>query len=62
MFGWQLGKITDVITQATPRLFKNFNIWIVWADGKKGPDKLAVDNYGYGANVRYNSWVILDST
>ena len=31
----------------------------VWADGSKGPAKLAVDNYAYGTHARLNSWVIL---
>ena len=48
----QLGKITDVITQSTPRLFKKFNFRIVWSDGSKGPANLAVSNYGYGADAR----------
>ena len=40
--GWQLGKITDIITDATPRLFKSgFNFRIIWADKHKGPAKLA---------------------
>ena len=48
-YGWQLGRITDVITNATPRLVKKFNYRIIWADGSKGPAKLAVDNYAYSA-------------
>ena len=44
--GWQLGKIADIITDATPRLFKSgFNFCIIWADKHKGPAKLAVSNY-----------------
>ena len=31
----------------------------MWADGSKGPAKLAVDNYAYGTHARLNSWVIL---
>ena len=58
-YGWQLGRITDVITNATPRLVKKFNYRIIWADGSKGPAKLAVDNYKYGTHARLNSWVIL---
>ena len=59
-YGWQLGKITDTITDATPRLVRKFNYRIVvWADGSKGPAKLAVANYGYGTHAAYNSWVIL---
>ena len=55
-YGWQFGRITDVITNATPRLVKKFNYRISWADGSKGPAKLAVDNYG--THARLNSWVI----
>ena len=58
-YGWQLGKITDIITQATPRLFKKFNFRIIWTDGSKGPARLSVDNYGSGTHARFNSWVIL---
>ena len=58
-YGWQLGQITDVITAATPRLFKKFNYRVMWADGKKGPMKLSVDSYAFGSAARFNSWVIL---
>ena len=34
-YGWQLGKITDVITDATPHLFKKINFRLVWADKSK---------------------------
>ena len=34
-YGWQLGKITAVITKDTPRLFKSFNYRCLWADGTK---------------------------
>ena len=44
-YGWQVGKITSSVTNATPRLVKKFNYRIVWADGTKGPAKLQVDNY-----------------
>ena len=53
------GKITAIITNDTPRLAKKFNYRVVWNDGTRGPAKLAVDNYGHGANARFNSWVIL---
>lgn len=59
-YGWQLGKVTDVITRKTPRLFKKFNFRMVWADGTKGPAKLAAESYAFGADARYNSWVILE--
>ena len=58
-YGWQMGKITGMVTSATPRLVKKFNYRIVWADGSKGPAKLQVDNFGHGSHARYNSWVIL---
>ena len=58
-YGWQLGRITDIVTNATPRVFKKFNYRIIWADGSKGPAKLCVENYGHGSDARYNSWAIL---
>ena len=58
-YGWQLGKITGLITNSTPRLFAKFNYRISWADNSKGPSKLGVESYAYGADARYNSWVIL---
>ena len=59
-YGWQLGKITAVVTKDTPRLFKSFNFRCIWADGSKGPAKFGVDNYAYGPDARLNSWVILE--
>ena len=61
-FGWQIGKITDVITEATPRLFKTFNFRLVWADKSKGPASLRVQNYAFGPDARLNSWVILEQS
>ena len=58
-YGWQLGKINDIITRSTPRLFKQYNFRLVWADGHTGPAKLSVENYAFGNHARYNSWVIL---
>ena len=58
-YGWQLGKILEKLTNRTPRLVLKFNYRIVWSDGSKGPAKLGVDNYGHGADARYDSWVIL---
>ena len=58
-YGWQLGKITAQITNATPRLVKNFNYRITWADGSKGPSKLDAQSYAHGSEARYNSWVIM---
>ena len=36
---WQLGKITDVVTSATPQFFKKFNYRMIWSDGSKGPTR-----------------------
>ena len=58
-YGWQVGKVTDVITRSTPRLVQKFSRRVVWADGSKGPSKLAVENYGGGPNAKYNMWVVL---
>ena len=33
-YGWQFGRITDIVTNATPRVFKKFNYRIIWADGR----------------------------
>ena len=41
-YGWQLGRITDIVTNATPRVFKKFNYRIIWADGSKGPAQSSV--------------------
>ena len=61
-YGSQLCRITDIITNATPRVFKNVNYRIILADGSKGPAKLSVENYGHGSDARYNSWAILSSS
>ena len=58
-YGWQVGKITDVITNKTRQLFNKFNYRVVWADKSKGPTKLGVDNYAFGESAGLNSWVIL---
>ena len=36
-YGWQLGKIYDVIDRSTPRLLKKFNFRVMWMDNTKGP-------------------------
>ena len=59
-YGWQLGRITDVITATTPRLFKKFNFRLVWSDTSRGPASLRVENYAFGLDARLNSWVILE--
>ena len=32
-YGWQLSRITNIFTNATPRVLKKFNYRIIWADG-----------------------------
>ena len=59
-YGWQLGKITDVVTQKTPQLFKKFNFRVIWSDGGKGPVKLDAASYACGPDARFNSWVVLE--
>ena len=62
-YGWQLEKINDIITRSTPRLFKQYNFRLVWADGQNFRSgqakrrKLRIR--GFGPHARYNSWVIL---
>ena len=58
-YGWQLGKIYETVTRATPRLFKKFNYRIQWADNSKGPASLTVDNYAHGEDAALDSWVLL---
>lgn len=58
-YGWQLGKITGVVTKSTQQLFKKFNFRVVWSDNSKGPAKLAVENYSHGSAAKIDSWVIL---
>ena len=60
-YGWQLGKITDIITKDTPRLIKKFNYRCMWADGSKGPAMLGVQNNAYGPDAHFNSWVVLEA-
>ena len=60
-YGWQLGKITGVVTEATPRLFNKYNFRLAWSGrtSRQGPGSLTVKNYAYGPDARLNSWVIL---
>ena len=58
-YGWQLGKIYEIITTATPRLAKKFNFRVAWADNSKGPASLTAANYASGADAALDSWVIL---
>ena len=61
-YGWQLCRTTDIITNATPRVFKKFNYRIIWADGgsnQGASKKLSVENYVTGQMLATNSWAIL---
>mmetsp|Transcript_20190 Transcript_20190/g.48437 ORF Transcript_20190/g.48437 Transcript_20190/m.48437 type:complete len:137 (+) Transcript_20190:335-745(+) len=58
-FGWQLGKVTELITAATPRLMRNFNVRVAWADGR-GPTMLDLDMFQSGDDAPTNSWVFLE--
>ena len=60
-YGWQLGRITDIVTNATPRVFKKFNYRIIWADGgSKGPAISSVlRTIVTGQMLATNSWAIL---
>lgn len=57
-YGWQLGKIADIITSSTPRLVKNFNVRVTWADGR-GPAMLDLNMYQHGEEAPVDSWVLL---
>lgn len=61
-YGWQLGRITHVITKDTPRLFAKFNFRVAWSDGSKGPAKLDVHSFAHGPHARVDSWVLLKPT
>lgn len=58
-FGWQLGKVTDLITSATPRLARSFNVRVSWSDGR-GPCKLDLNIYAHGDDAPENAWVFLE--
>lgn len=58
-FGWQLGRVTALITSATPRLFKRFNVHVLWQDGH-GPCNLNLACYRHGTSAEVDSWVFLD--
>ena len=55
--GWAVGKITTQITEATPRVFKNFNFRCTWTDGWTNT-MLKLDEYEGGPTAPYGSWVI----
>ena len=52
--GWAVGKITNQITAATPRLFKNFNFRCTWTDGWTN-NMLKLDEYQGGPTAIYGS-------
>ena len=67
-YGWQLGKIADTVTNATPRLVKKFELphhvggraLFSLLSRAQGPRQACCRQpYGYGAHAAYNSWVIL---
>ena len=56
--GWCVGKFSSKITNATPRLFKNYNFRCVWSDGWTN-NLLTLEQYAGGPSAAYDSWVIL---
>ena len=56
--GWAVGRITTRITEATPRLFKNYNFRCTWTDGWTN-NMLKLDEYEGGPSAPYGSRVIL---
>ena len=67
-YGWSLGKVSELITAKSPRLFKKFNVRVVWAlEGKlnkkcSGPCNLDLANYISGADAPLDAWVFLDKS
>ena len=65
-YGWSLGMVKDLITAATPRLYKQYNVRVIWAvEGKlnrssHGPCKLDLKAYASGPEAPLDSWVFLD--
>ena len=58
--GWAVGRITTRITEATPRLFKNYNFRCTWTDGWTNLNNmLKLDEYEGGPSAPYGSRVIL---
>ena len=59
-YGWQLGKITGVVTEATPLACSRSSTF-AWSGWTRRRDEagLTVKNYAYGPDARLNSWVIL---
>lgn len=59
VYGWQLGVVKEMITSATPRLFRKFNVRITWND-TSGPAMLSLDEYEGGAEAALDKWVFLE--
>lgn len=59
-YGWQIGKVTAIITADTPRLFKRYNVRITWQDEGHGPCNLDLAFYRHGPSAPVDSWVFLD--
>ena len=65
-YGWSLGMVKDLVTAATPRLYKQYNVRVIWAvEGKlnrssHGPCKLDLKAYASGPEAPLDSWVFLD--
>ena len=57
-YGWQMGKVTSLVTKATPRLFKKFNVRVTWADGE-GCAMLDLKSYKSGEGAPIDSWVFM---
>ena len=55
-YGWQLGKITGVVTEANPRLFKKSNFRLVWANNRQTSRTVKKN---MPTVQMHNSWVIL---
>ena len=55
-YGWQLGRINGIITNATPRKKLTTTALFGPTAATKGPTKLRVENYGHGPDARYNPW------
>ena len=54
-YGWQMGKISGIVSNATPKLVKKLNYRIL--DGIAGAGQAASRQYGHGAHARYDSWL-----
>ena len=57
--GWLVGKVKEMFTPATLRLFAKFNYRVKWIDGWEN-HKLLLDNYMGGPLAPYKSWVLLE--